>query len=264
MPDKTSATTRALDERAQHEAKIYDSHALRRETYDSLLEHADNGPARQRRNAFIRRVMEAQAGRRILEIGSSGWEGCLYHWRIQPASLTCINISEAELDYGRRRAERVGVPIHFRLMDANCLEFPDASFDFVFGIAILHHLDFARAVREIHRVCAPKGSILFIEPLALNPVARIVRRLTPHARTPDERPLGREELAIIARLFETDHLYTELFHLPAAVVSARLFRNPVNPLTNAFDALDRAVLRAAPALGPYFRSVAIHGRKREL
>lgn len=261
MTDKMNATTRALDERAQHEAMIYDSHALRRETYDSLLEHADNGPARERRNAFIRRVMEAQAGRHVLEIGSSAWEGCFHHWRIRPASLTCINISEAELDYGRRRAEILGVPIDFRLMDANCLEFPDGSFDFVFGIAILHHLAFARAVGEIHRVCAPKGSILFIEPLALNPVARLVRRLTPRARTPDERPLGREELAIIARLFETNHLYTELFHLPAAVLSAFLFRNPVNRLTNAFDTLDQAILRVAPTLGPYFRSITIHGRK---
>ena len=263
MTESTSATIRPFDERARREANIYNSDAVRRESYDSLLQHADNGPARQRRNAYIRRVMEAQAGRHILEIGSSGWEGCLYHWGIKPASLTCINISETELDYGRQRAEALNVPIRFQLMDANHLEFPDAQFDFVFGIAILHHLEFERAVSDIQRVCASKGSILFIEPLSLNPVARMVRRLTPQARTPDERPLGREELAIIARLFETDNLYTELFHVPGAVISSLLFRNPVNPLTTACDAVDQLILRVAPALGPYFRSVTIHGRKRE-
>lgn len=263
MTDNAGATARPFSERAQREASIYNSDAIRRETYDSLLEHADSGPARQRRNAFIRRVMEAQAGRHILEIGSSAWEGCLYHWRIKPASLTCINISEAELDYGRRRAEALDVPIRFQLMDANRLDFPDAQFDLVFGVAILHHLDFARALGEIHRVCRRNGSILFIEPLGLNPVARIIRHLTPQARTPDERPLGREELMMIANRFETDHLYTELFHVPAAVLSSFFWRNPVNPLTTAFDAVDRAILRVAPALGPYFRSVTVYGQKRE-
>lgn len=268
MADQASSYQRRInqtipDVRARREAEIYDSHALRRGTYDWFLDHADNGPARRRRDAFVRRVIEAQAGRRVLEIGSSAWEGLLYFWRIRPASLTCINISEAELDYGRERARSLGMQVEFRLMDANSLQFPDGSFDFVFGLAILHHLDFARAMREIHRVCAPGASILFIEPLAPNPVAWLVRRLTPHARTPDEKPLDHQELAIIERLFETHHLYTEFLHLPAAILSRLVFRSPVNALTRACDAADQALLRAAPALGPYFRTVTIHGRKRE-
>jgi SAM-dependent methyltransferase len=267
MADQTSTYERQIaesvpDARARREAELYDAHALRRGTYDWLLDHADNGPARQRRDAFVREVMAAQAGRRVLEIGSSAWEGLLYCWRIRPASLTCINISQAELDYGRERARSLDTQIEFRLMDANSLQFPDSSFDFVFGLAILHHLDFARAMSEIHRVCAPGASILFIEPLAPNPVAWVVRNLTPRARTPDEKPLDRQELAIIERLFVTDHLYTDFLHLPAAIVSRLLFRNPVNALTRACDAADQALLRAAPALGPYFRTITVHGRKR--
>ena len=252
-----------LDERIRREADIYDSHALRRDTYDWVLEHADNGPARLRRDAYVRTVMEQQARARVLEIGSSAWEGLLHRWGVRPSRLTCINISQAEIDYGRQRAALVGAEVDFRMMDAHVLEFPGASFDFIFGIAILHHLEFGRALREIHRVLSPRGSILFIEPLALNPVARLVRWLTPEARTPDERPLRRVELKLIESLFETSHLYTDLFHFPAGVVSRFLFADPVNPLTRTFDTIDRAILRTMPALGPYYRAVTVHGRKRD-
>ena len=40
----------------------------------------------------------------------------------------------------------------FSLMDAHNLQFEDESFDFVFGAAILHHLNMVTALNEIHRV----------------------------------------------------------------------------------------------------------------
>ena len=53
------------------------------------------------------------------------------------------------------------------------------SFDFVYGCAILHHLDYHRALDEICRVLKPGGRILFAEPLGINPVAKLVRLVTP-------------------------------------------------------------------------------------
>ena len=55
--------------------------------------------------------------------------------------------------------------------------------------------------------------------------------MTPRARTPDEKPLAREELAILNRYFTAEHLYTELFHVGAAVISGLVMNNPVNWLT---------------------------------
>jgi SAM-dependent methyltransferase len=147
-------------------------------------------------------------------------------------------------------------------MDAHKLEFPDQQFDFVYGVAILHHLDLARSIQEIARVTKPGGRILFVEPLRLNPIAQLIRFVTPNARTPDERPLGREELRIIDGYFKSDHLFTELFHAPAAILSRFIFRNPVNPLTRSFDALDRTLLAAFPGLGVFYRTVTVYGRIR--
>lgn len=253
----------SLHERAAREAQLYDEQALERDRYEAALDHANNGPARLRRDQFIKAVAERFADRKCLEIGSEAWGSVFVKNRINPADLTCINISQTEIDRSIPIAAERGVDIKFLLMDAHKLDFADASFDLVYGTAILHHLEFATALKELARVTKPGGEILFVEPLLLNPLARFVRWMTPKARTPDEKPLAREELAIINRYFTAEHLYTELFHVGAAVISGKVMKNPVNWLTKSADALDRGLLKAAPWLGPYFRSVTVHGKRRE-
>jgi SAM-dependent methyltransferase len=252
------------EDRAKREAQQYDEGVLQRDAYDSVLEHADNGPARLRRDAMIARVMATARDVAVLEIGSQAWASFFTKNRINPSNLTCINISKREIDAWRPHAARYAVNIDFRVMDAHRLEFPDEAFDFVYGTAILHHLDLGRAIPEIWRVLRPGGRMLFVEPLAANPVAKIVRKLTPHARTVDERPLSRADLEFIDRYFATDHLYTELFSVPASVASRFFFKKPDNWLTRAADAVDRAMLNAIPALGPYHRSVTLFGTRRPI
>ena len=54
-------------------------------------------------------------------------------------------------------------------MDAHHLDLADASVDLVVGCSVLHHLDWAQALRECHRVLRPGGTIRFSEPNLLNP-----------------------------------------------------------------------------------------------
>ena len=49
----------------------------------------------------------------------------------------------------------------FRLMDAHKLDFPENTFDVVYGAGILRHLDYARALLEILRVLRPGGAMIF-------------------------------------------------------------------------------------------------------
>ncbi len=249
-------------ERVAREAEIWDGQTLQRGVYDATLSHANGGPARDRRDVFVRDVALTVAGLDVLEIGTHSWEATLKRFGVVPRRLVCINISQTELEEGRVRAEEFGYPAEFQLMDAHRLEFPDASFDFVFGVAILHHLDFPTAMAEITRVLRPGGRILFVEPLRLNPAAQLVRALTPKARTPDEKPLGREELDLLAQHFAPEHLYSELFHVPAAVLSKFVFKEPVNWLTKAADGLDQALLKLLPGIGKYYRTITVYGRKK--
>jgi SAM-dependent methyltransferase len=251
-----------IKERVNREAKYYDQQQLRRDGFATALAYLNDGIGWQRRNEAIRVAMRDAVGMQVLEIGSQSWEWCLFRYGYQPAQLTCINISQAELEVGRTHAAKLGVCGDFRKMDAHELEFADESLDAVFGVAILHHLEFDRALREIHRVLREGGKIMFVEPLRHNPVARLVRWLTPHARTPDELPLGRAELRLIADNFETDNYYSELFTVIGAMISRPIFRNPINPITRFCSLADEFLLRLVPAAGVYYRSVVIRASKR--
>ena len=197
-----------IKERVEREAELYDSNKLQRDGFEAALSYLNDGIGRQRRNEAIRAAMRVAIDRQVLEIGSQSWEWCLVRYGYRPTQLTCINISQAELEIGRSHAAKLGAYCDFRKMDAHNLEFCDDSLDLVFGVAILHHLDFGRALREIHRVLRTGGKIVFVEPLRHNPVARLVRLLTPHARTPDERPLGRPELRLVERNFDLENYYS--------------------------------------------------------
>jgi SAM-dependent methyltransferase len=249
-------------DRAKREAEFYDGQKLQRDGFEVALTYLNDGIGRLRRNDAIRAAMQEATGRRVLEIGSQSWEWCLYRYGYRPQQLTCINISQAELEIGRAQATKLGFSGDFRKMDAHNLYFADGSLDLVFGVAILHHLDFTRALHEIHRVLREGGKIMFVEPLRNNPVARLVRWLTPHARTPDELPLGRSELGLIDRNFEVDNYYSELFTVLGAMIGRPFFKNPINPLARLCDFVDDRLIRMAPVAAAYYRSVVIRGTKK--
>ncbi len=249
-------------ERIAREAEIYDGDHLQRDRFDAAMEYTQLGPARRRRDDLVRQVHSKHVNNKVLEIGSQAWVAHFLKWKLRPTQLTCINISDRELDQGRDVATRKNLPVDFKLMDAHDLQFEDATFDMVFGVAILHHLDFEKAVKEIARVTKPGGDILFVEPLLLNPAARLVRALTPKARTPDERPLARTEIAILDRYFAPKHVYTDLFAFPAALACQAIGGSPDNWFTRSADFVDAKLSSALPWLGAYYRTITVHGSRR--
>jgi SAM-dependent methyltransferase len=72
------------------------------------------------------------------------------------------DISPGMLAALEANAERLGLAVETAACDAADLPFDDASFDLVFGHAVLHHLpDLARAFGEFSRVLRPGGTVLF-------------------------------------------------------------------------------------------------------
>src|SRR3954453_19808725 len=75
---------------------------------------------------------------------------------------TATDISPGMLQKLEANAERMGLEVETEVCDAEDLPFDDASFDLVFGHAVLHHIpDLARAFGEFRRVLRPGGTVLF-------------------------------------------------------------------------------------------------------
>jgi SAM-dependent methyltransferase len=92
---------------------------------------------------------------------------------------TCTDISPGMVATLAANAERLGLEVRAARADAESLPFADASFDLVFGHAVLHHLpDLGRAFTEFHRVLRPGGRILFAgEPSRIGDrLARVPKR----------------------------------------------------------------------------------------
>jgi SAM-dependent methyltransferase len=74
----------------------------------------------------------------------------------------CTDISPGMVATLADNARRLGLKVRAARADAESLPFADASFDLLFGHAVLHHLpDLRRAFTEFHRVLRPGGRILF-------------------------------------------------------------------------------------------------------
>jgi SAM-dependent methyltransferase len=105
-----------------------------------------------------------------------------------------IDISKEAIDSGNREIARRGIGnVRLSVQNAEATDFADNTFDLIFGSGILHHLDYEKAMAELHRVLKPGGVVLFTEPLGHNPAIEIYRKLTPSARTPDEHPLLKKD-----------------------------------------------------------------------
>ena len=100
------------------------------------------------------------------------------------------------------------------------------------------------------------------EPLGMNPLATLVRYLTPAARTPDEKPFDMVEFRLIKSLFNIDHWEAyDLCVVPAAVLSGATMKKPVNILTKVGDMIDRIIFAVIPPSRYWARQTLFELRK---
>jgi ubiquinone/menaquinone biosynthesis C-methylase UbiE len=153
-----------------------------------------------------------------------------------------IDLSEASLARARAAsADQLNVPA-FRVMDAEALAFPDATFDVIVASGCLHHVDLDRVYAEMRRVLKPGGRIMCNEALAHNPLFQWYRRRTPHLRTAWEAAhiLRVEDIRRAERYFaRVDVRFHYVFSLFAVPLRrSRLFE----PALSLLERVDRVVL----------------------
>lgn len=129
-----------------------------------------------------RQALVPRAHGRVLEVGVGTGLNLRHYDRQQVQSLTVLDPAESLHRLARQRAERAGLPVELLGLSAERIPLPDHSFDTVVMTWTLCSIpEPLTALREMRRVLAPQGQLLFCEH-GLSPepaVQRWQRRLEP-------------------------------------------------------------------------------------
>ncbi|HNF07246.1 MAG TPA: class I SAM-dependent methyltransferase [Mycobacterium sp.] len=133
------------------------SHVFAR-VYDPFLALGERSGMRD-----LRRETLAAARGRGLEIGA----GTGLNLKLYPGAVTAITLAEPDAPMAarlRRRVSQSAHPVEVVQAPAEQLPFADGSFDTVVSTLVLCTVaDMAASLREIGRVLAPGGQLLFVE-----------------------------------------------------------------------------------------------------
>ncbi|MBL28846.1 MAG: hypothetical protein CMM50_14990 [Rhodospirillaceae bacterium] len=174
------------------------------------------GAQQVRRQKRVERLRSLLAGAdRCLEIGCG-----FGSWSAEVSDIVghvdAIDVSPDIVELAKQR----NVPnITFSARDVHDTGFPAETFDRVFCISVLHHLDMPRALAEIHRILKPGGMLVASEPNMLNPQVAL-ERSTPMTRrmfgnSPDETAFVRWRLAkLLERHFSIEKMENFDFYHP--------------------------------------------------
>jgi SAM-dependent methyltransferase len=177
-----------------------------REFHDARF---SDGIGARPQDGFYRAVRDAQdvfnseieacvsAGGYGLEIGCSTGDNLERLLKKHTFDSYGIDISANAVEAARRRLAHFSPSPKIDVMDANKLSYRDESFDFCFGSGVMHHLQLPQAFVEARRVIKTGGKLIFMEPLATNPLIQLYRRMTPADRSADETPLTSAHITAI-------------------------------------------------------------------
>jgi SAM-dependent methyltransferase len=191
---------------------------------------------------FKNAVFAAARNGDVLDFGCGTGDAALEVAAAVPVKLiTGIDISENAVKIAATRAASRQQEIAYQVANCEATGFADHRFDAVYGSGILHHLDMARALKELRRITSPSGAAIFYEPLGTNPLINLYRRLTPGSRSPDEHPLLPADLRMIRAEFPgAEFRYYGFFTL----MCLPLVKDPrASALYRWASGLDRIVLR---------------------
>jgi 2-polyprenyl-3-methyl-5-hydroxy-6-metoxy-1,4-benzoquinol methylase len=112
------------------------------------------------------------------------------------ADIVAVDVSPDLLEIARANCSAPNV--RYEIQNAYELSYPGDAFNSVVGSSVLHHLEIEEALRQIHRVLRPGGTMFFTEPNMLNPQI-VIQKNVPWVKqrlgdSPDETAFFRWRL----------------------------------------------------------------------
>jgi len=134
---------------------------------------------RAERSRYRRKQIELSGirpGEKVLDVGcGTGSLAVLARIAVGDGGKTAgIDIAANMISTARRKADRAGLDIDFRVASIDNLPYPDGCFDVVSSTMMFHHLPVeikARGLKEIHRVLKADGRFFLFDFLAPHPLA---------------------------------------------------------------------------------------------
>ena len=113
---------------------------------------------------YLRRNNPEFKPRRILDLGCTIGHSTLPYAELFPdAEVHAIDVSKSCLTYGHHRAEGMGLPVHFKQMNAEQTTYESGSFDLIVSHILLHETSnkaLPRIFKECHRLLATGGKMI--------------------------------------------------------------------------------------------------------
>ncbi len=128
------------------------------------------------------RQAEPLHGKKLLEIGcGAGFQTVEFAQR--GAIVTAIDFSDAGVKKTKALIAQHALSADVKRMDAESLEFPEASFDIIYINSVLMHANKKKVLQECARVLKKGGKLVVVEPLNLNPFLVPYRLFSPYRKT---------------------------------------------------------------------------------
>ncbi len=141
---------------------------------------------RKRELEVIFKVISAVKPERILDLGCGGG------WLSKILSSKGFQVTGIDISSGLVKVAKKVSPDNAGFIVGDCMNLclKNNTFDLIICMGVLHHLDLDKTLLECHRLLNKSGSILLMEPNALNPLMAIGRKLAPMGTcTEDEQPI---------------------------------------------------------------------------
>lgn len=142
---------------------------------------------------FTADLCEVAPGESVLDLGcGTGALTMSLARRVGPGGrVSGVDISKERVAGARRKANRAGLTIDYRVASIERLPFSDGSVDLVVSSLVFHHLApevLGRAVGEIQRVLKPGGRVFIIDMQSVDQAGHGHHRPTHRGDAPSDHP----------------------------------------------------------------------------
>ena len=240
--------------RSKREKFAYDQGEvfLASDRYHKKFSHVFRCPNSMRNGKLFEELIESKiSNARVLEIGcGTGW----FSPKILSlgASYVCgIDISKNQI----KEAKKNEIKGKLEFKTHNVEEKYEGNFDLIIGRAILHHINYKKALGNLFCSLNPNGIMIFMEPLGSNILLRLFRFLIRSAHTHDEKPFTKDDLKWLNAHFKKFTYYPfNYFSLFFGLFSSVISRNPENNIMVLCDKIDCWIAENLKIFRPNFRA----------